>query len=107
MYRGLSVLGGQFVVGQDRRMIEPRPLQEPQRILSFWWMLELFAPQQIPKLTRGSSRPADRQVIECTPGEPLPWETLPTPKQNGSTPRVWRHTVYLGVYEVEDTYEHL
>lgn len=37
----------------------------------------------------------------------MPWETLPAPKQNGPTPRVWRHTVYLGVYEVEDTYEHL
>src|SRR5699024_5570754 len=92
---------------QGGPMNDSQQQAQRQSILSFWWMLELFSPQQIPKLTRRSSSPVDRQVIEWSPDKPLPWETLPVPKPNGSTPRVWRHTVYLGVYAIEDTYQHL
>ncbi|MDN3225937.1 AAA domain-containing protein [Kocuria rhizophila] len=76
-----------------------------QRILDYWWMLELFSPQPIPKVTPRSTRPEDRQVITWAPGEPLPWNALPAPRPVGTSPREWRHTVYLGVYRVEDTYE--
>lgn len=78
-----------------------------QRILRFWWMLELFSPQGIPKLTARATRPADRQVIEWKPDDPLPWETLRPPEPLGKTRRVWQHTVYLGVYDLEATYESL
>lgn len=91
-------------------MGEPREVDEQQRILLFWWMLELFSPQQVPKLTLRSTRPVDRQVIEWSPepsGAPLPWETLAPPKPLNGTRRVWQHTVYLGVYEMEATYESL
>jgi hypothetical protein len=72
---------------------------------SFWWMVELFSPQSIPKLTRRATRPADRQVVEWRSGEPLPWEALRAPAPIRGEPRVWRHTAYLGVYRLEDTYE--
>lgn len=77
------------------------------RILTFWWMLELFSPQPVPPLTRKATRPPDRQVIEWKPGEPLPWDKLAPPEPVGGTHRVWRHTVYLGVYKLEATYESL
>lgn len=80
---------------------------EHQRILSFWWMLELFSPQGVPKLTTRAARATDRQVIEWTPGSPLPWETLRQPEPLGKTRRVWQHTVYLGAYDLEATYESL
>ncbi|MGL4340455.1 MAG: DEAD/DEAH box helicase [Rhodoglobus sp.] len=80
---------------------------EQQQILRFWWMLELFSPQKVPKNTPRATRAADRQVVEWKAGEPLPWETLRTPAPLGTTRRVWQHTVYLGVYNLEATYERL
>lgn len=82
---------------QDRRL----------RILQFWWTMELFSPQPVPKLTRRSTRPAERQTVEWRAPEPLPWNQLPPPPPFQGTPRQWRHTVYLGVYELEATYEFL
>lgn len=67
-------------------------------------MLELLSPQPLPRVERRATRPVDSQVIEWSPGEPLPWRSLPPPKPYRKTPRVWQHSVYLGVYDVEDTY---
>lgn len=91
--------------GQDGPMSKPLIKDERLRILAFWWMLELFSPQSVPALTRKATRPSDRQVLEWQPGEPLPWNKLAPPGPAGDTPRVWRHTVYLGVYKLEATYE--
>lgn len=77
------------------------------RVLDFWWMTELFSPQQIPKPTGRSARPGDQQVIEWRPGQRLPWEHLPPPPPRGKQEQVWRHQVYLGVYETEATYQFL
>ncbi len=76
-------------------------------VLEYWWVLELFSPQTIPKITGRSRRPEDRQVVEWRPGEALPWQVLHPPRPLGKTPRVWRHTVYLGVYDLEATYQRL
>lgn len=76
-----------------------------QRILQFWTLLELFSPQSVPKPTRRSTRPSDKQVVSWRPGQQLPWTTLAPPPQRGKTPRTWQHTVYLGVYELEDTFQ--
>ncbi|WP_311478922.1 hypothetical protein [uncultured Gulosibacter sp.] len=84
-----------------------RVSDERLRILSFWWMLELFSPQQVPALTRRATRPSDSQVIAWQVGDPLPWEVLAPPEPFNGTRRVWRHTVYLGVYKLEATYEAL
>lgn len=80
---------------------------ERLRILAFWWMLELFSPQQVPALTPKATRPSDRQVIAWRAGVPPPWEALAPPEPLGGTRRVWRHKVYLGVYNLEATYESL
>lgn len=80
---------------------------EQQRTLRFWWMLELFSPQGVPRLTPRATRPRDRQVIAWKPGDRLPWEALPPPGRVGGTERTWQHTVYLGVYDLESTYESL
>lgn len=80
---------------------------ERQRILQYWAMLELFSPQSVPKLTRRSTRPKERQTIEWRPGEPLPWQTLAAPVSSGKSREAWQHTVYLGVYDLEATYQHL
>jgi len=76
-------------------------------VLEYWWVLELFSPQKVPKLTGRAMRPEDRQVVEWRPGEALPWQVLQPPRPVGTTPRVWRHTVYLGVYDLEATYQRL
>jgi hypothetical protein len=85
---------------------ELTPVTSPTNVLHYWWMLELFNPQKIPKLTLRSQK-AESQVVEWRPGDPLPWLDLDPPKHDGKTKRVWRHTVYLGVYDLEATYEHL
>ncbi len=88
-------------------MDQSRLADERLRILSSWWMLELFSPQRIPTVTRGSSDMSDRRVVAWRPGEPTPWEILAPPSAYNGVPRVWRHTVYLGVYDIEATYESL
>ena len=77
------------------------------RTLQYWWMLELFSPQKVPKPIKRSTRPEGRQVIEWRPGEPLPWWSLRRPTSAGAARRRWQHTVYLGVYDLEDVYQYL
>jgi hypothetical protein len=96
-----------YQTGRMGVMSDPRAEDERLRILTFWWMLELFSPQKVPALTRKATRPSDRQVIEWQLDEPLPWDRLAAPEPNSGTPLVWRHTVYLGVYKLEATYESL
>ncbi len=75
------------------------------RILRFWELLEAFASSRVPELRSG---PGEVQVVEWESGEPLPWETLhPDNVEASPTHRVWRHTVYLGVYELAAGYERL
>ncbi|TKV60367.1 AAA family ATPase [Nakamurella flava] len=88
-------------------MSDARGQDDRLRVLQFWWTSELFSPQSIPTLTSASTRPADRQTVRWSPNEPLPWERLTPPPRLRGTERVWRHTVYLGVYPLEATYESL
>lgn len=76
-------------------------------VLEYWWVLELLSPQKVPKVTGRSRRPEDRQVVEWRVGDDLPWQSLNPPRPVGGSRRVWRHTVYLGVYDLEATYQHL
>lgn len=72
--------------------------RERARIVDFWRAVELFEPQ---KVDRPDPR-GDTPVSHVEPGCPLPWERghpvrrRPTPRN-----RLWRHTVYLGVFKVE------
>ena len=71
-----------------------------QRILQYWWMLELFSPQ-IVKESRGG------RWVDWRMGNSLPWHTLAPPESAGKTPMKWQHTVYFGVYDLDRVYEGL
>src|SRR5690625_174549 len=88
-------------------MSSSRGNDHQQRVLRYWWMLELFSPQQVPRSTRPARQPADRQVIEWQPSQPLPWEVLSEPRARDGRRRVWQHTVYLGVYDLQAVSERL
>ena len=95
---------------QHNETMSPSQLSDHyQRILSYWWMLELLSPQKVPAPTPQWIRPEREQVIEWTPSDRLPWEpgVLQRPKPVGTTPMKWQHTIYLGVYELDATYERL
>lgn len=80
---------------------------DQQRILDFWWLLELFSPQKVPTLKKLSPNSPNEQVIAWQPGEPLPWDSLEQPQKFGRTEMVWSHTLYLGVYSLAEIYESL
>lgn len=61
---------------------------------------------------RYPSRSSDRRVRRAArsssgPGEPLPWRYLRRPTSAGAARRRWQHTVYLGLYDLEDVYQYL
>ena len=93
--------------GQNPGMRTATAPDDRLRTLQYWWMLELFSPQKVLKPIKRSTRPEGRQVIEWRPGEPLPWWSLRRPTSAGRTRRRWQHTVYLGVYDLEDVYQYL
>lgn len=69
-------------------------------VLDLWWMAELFSPQTVPKLDRTLDW---KKVVDWQTGDSLPWESLPRPAQG----RVWQHTIYLGLYDLNQVYETL
>ena len=82
-----------------------------QDVVRFWQLQELFDPQPLPKPTPRTTPPLGRRVTAWRPedgGAALPWKRLtpPPPTKKGAA-REWRHTLYLGVYALEDAYETL
>ncbi len=87
-------------------MADEHDHDERRRILSLWWLLELFSPQRLPALTKRASQQKGREVIAWQAGEPLPWESRKGARSGKrSSKSRWRHTVYLGVYRLETAYE--
>jgi len=83
---------------------EAKKLSEQRDVLKYWRLIELFSPQTVPK-----PEPKNHiaPVVSWRPGRPLPWDVLPPATTNPTRPKVWQHTVYLGVYELEHIYRHL
>ncbi len=71
-------------------------------IVRFWRAVELFEPA-------GIDRPNPHQrVYEIDPGGPLPWEDgHPLSRVPAGRDRVWRHTVYCGVYSLDQVHAEL
>ncbi len=87
-------------------MTPSSPTAHRLRLLDYWWLLELFSPQKVPNRTEPAGSEGWYQVVEWRPGQRLPWEVL-APKKEDGTKFVWRHTLYLGVYDLENAYQYL
>lgn len=73
--------------------------RDAARILDFWHAVELFSPQNLPRL-RDSRR--DEPIAEWSPERPLPWdEGQPLRQRAPGSKTAWRHHVYLGVFDLE------
>lgn len=72
------------------------------RVVEFWYMLELLNPQTLPKMV---DRSQTERVIDWTFGEALPWNYLKPVERPEDHLLRWRHMVYLGIYELRNTYE--
>jgi AAA domain len=66
---------------------------DPVQIVRFWHAVEMFSPQQLPKID------ARNHVADFLPGDPMPWEPggKLSPAKSG---KVWRHEVFGGVYDL-------
>lgn len=65
-------------------------------ILRYWRSVELFGAQRL-----DPPNPRERRY-EPRPGQPLPWQDgHPLGRQQLPDDRVWRHTVYGGVFELD------
>jgi hypothetical protein len=63
------------------------------QIVRFWHAVEMFSPQQLPKVD------AKKHVADFRPGDPMPWE--PGGKLRLARPgKVWRHVMFGGVYDL-------
>ncbi|MFE6864502.1 AAA domain-containing protein [Nocardia sp. NPDC057668] len=64
------------------------------RILRYWRAVEYFSPARVDSVdhTKG--------VRRVERGRPLPWDIRAKPHEKLKKNHVWRHTVYLGVYEL-------
>lgn len=72
----------------------------PGAPLDFWLGVEAFSPQSVPKPSK--TRGADPYVADYSEGFLLPWEDLDwRPSRPG---KKWRHTVFLGVYDLESAW---
>jgi hypothetical protein len=75
--------------------------QRQARILRFWRALELFAAQPVDPVDEA------RQRFRVQRGRPLPWQDGHTlrnrsaGKDSAGKDRVWRHTVYAGIYALD------
>jgi len=95
----LSVGFGKLSGMQPRTRQRADSAAREAAVLGFWRTVELFSPQTVSKLSHSGS--TDRPVITVGPGESLPWERRYRPR----TGKVWRHTVYLGVYRIAQVYD--
>lgn len=67
------------------------------RIIDYWRTVELFSPQSVDPVSRVN------RVFRVDADKPLPWERgHPIQAETLPPDRVWRHTVYLGIFQLDD-----
>lgn len=87
-----------------------------ERLLNYWWVLELFNPPNIPQLTTKSEwnhlhrqEAIVKKITDWRRGDIFPWSILPAPltrrTKYGEAPYKWKHTIYLGVHQKSLVYE--
>jgi hypothetical protein len=84
-----------------------KPVRSPSRldVLAFWRAVELFAPQQIPKLSE--DQVCDYVLSECETVQ-LPWSMDPVERGVRLRPRqTFQHDVFIGVYSLDEAYSRL
>lgn len=65
-------------------------------LISFWRNVEAFSPQEIPKLAPSDPRePTKNWEL----GEPAPWSDHVFQRRQIPVDRVWRYSIYAGLYE--------
>src|SRR5207247_10228122 len=97
--RWLACVGraGSGWVGEALVVDEP---QRQARVLRFWRALELFNAQPVDPVDEA------RQRFRVQSGRPLPWEYgHPLRNRRLGEGKVWRHTVYGGVYALDRVHE--
>lgn len=73
-------------------------------VVRFWRTIELFTPQNVPKVEAGDK--GKPPVYSLKPGDRLPWEAghALQGRDINRSKYAWKHTVYLGCYQIEDAY---
>ncbi|MFJ4657967.1 AAA domain-containing protein [Nocardia sp. NPDC088792] len=70
------------------------------QLVRFWHAIEMFSPQDVPKLAKQRGGPV---VVDVGAAEPMPWEPEHPLAQTHPLPpgKTWRFTVYAGLYQIE------
>ncbi|HEY7951577.1 MAG TPA: AAA domain-containing protein [Solirubrobacteraceae bacterium] len=75
--------------------------EERGDVLAFWRAVELFSPQQVPK-------PEEGRAEKAKDDPSLPWEKAhPLNEKPIEKTKAWQHSVYLGIYSLDDAYKEL
>lgn len=65
-------------------------------LITFWRNVEAFSPQEVPKLAPSDPREPTKN---WEPGEPAPWSDHVFQRRQIPADRVWRYSIYAGLYE--------
>ncbi|GAB96969.1 hypothetical protein BJY21_002026 [Kineosphaera limosa] len=77
--------------------------QSQARVIRAWRDMELFSPQTVKKANPGDGTAPS---VDWRPGMPLPWEEGTYLQRRPLPPRhVWRHTVYVWIYDLTTMYD--
>jgi hypothetical protein len=81
----------------DERIVVGEAEEAQAAVIDYWHTVELFSPQRVDPVSHVN------QVFRVEDRKPLPWERgHPIMARRLRPDLVWRHTVYLGIYELDD-----
>lgn len=72
-------------------------------VVRFWHTVEMFSPQSVPDLNPWEER---FPVVSLKTGDQLPWDVdHRLASQKLRKDYTWQHTVYVGIYEIDQVFE--